>query len=762
MLGSLEQKTISIANKLFEPIPEDDEGDDAQFPTENLSLNESNKISNQNSLHFDDNDEYNLPISLKNQNLIKNQISDLLISPHNEAKETIDSSNLNSTSNSLNTTNPLNKTGDSDIISESLSVISSQKVSELQSEIEKTTESNETNQQINKPDLFDLQFTGKKKEEDSDNRHNSTSDSPKNDQLQSTISTLDKFSNKSGSSSRLKLPQISPRSSNSSPKNSGRSPELNSEDEKVQSNVLGDLIERPVAALSGLLPQSAEPTEIQRENEQIKTSSNSDNDMNQQGNQNEMNKPSENEIDSNKESNKKNSENEKAHKDDETNSNDHKEINSENEKVDNENEANSTDHKEIKSENEKVSNDEPIDSHNSEVNKQNENSIIQSSLKETEINSQEVNEDDQNQDGVDSKQVEEGLLVSDLHISTKIEYSKEQLDSVLDKFIATKAKSFSSISPDMRKPLFEHIARERVTAIEEQNYDRGEKLINAQENLRKLMLKDLNDNNEMTEDELNKSRLFEAKQQLKAITIKWDKQIKELESRLKDEESLLLDNQRQEMQSFSDFWSDPSQFHEFNKASAILLQTREQEKNFALMGDFQSAKMMKKRSEQLEKAETLAAQKKAETVMKLKYEQLRQKHLLQLDGHRRNCHKLLKQLEIQKEMELQPYRMAIRKYENIQRIKLESSRDKKVKIRSPPVSKSCLVIRKMKKDNLFVVDDRPPQATPRTVKRLAEIREKTKSDQLVLNKVETKNVFKKNRNIKVEKKQAETPRKKNF
>ncbi|OHT16928.1 hypothetical protein TRFO_12809 [Tritrichomonas foetus] len=358
-------------------------------------------------------------------------------------------------------------------------------------------------------------------------------------------------------------------------------------------------------------------------------------------------------------------------------------------------------------------------------------------------------------------EIEEGLHVADQEIvpiipmlPKKPVYEEEELEQKLRDFIRTKGKTFPKIPPDMRSPLFQHISRKRVQAIENQSYDEGEKLMDAQELLRKLMKKDMIENDVTYEKNATKQRLEDVKEELKNENYRWDVQMKELTDILKQQEEKLLEKQQKEVDDFVDFWSRPELFHEFNKASPLLLQYREVEKMMALQGDFRGAKQMKKRAEEQEKLETLAAQERARKGMQTNYEELRRKHINQLEGHRRNAHKLTMQYEVRREQDIQPLRMAVKK--------LEALKDQKpLPRRSPPVSKSQLV--KKRNRDLVIGDDRPPITTPRTLEKLARIRISPRSDQLPLRPVETRGFLKKQmKSQKGPKKEEKSGTKKSF
>ena len=374
-------------------------------------------------------------------------------------------------------------------------------------------------------------------------------------------------------------------------------------------------------------------------------------------------------------------------------------------------------------------------------NDKNEDSFKESK-DEANHNSNENKETDPNHEKpTDETKIEEGLEVADHTIvpiisipKTTTQFSEEELEEKLKRFIKTKGKSYQKLPSEMRSPLFQHIVRRRVDAIDKQNYDEGDQLITAQEKLRRLINKDLIELSNNYEKDALKKRLKDIKELLKDEMYQWDKNLQDIEKKLKEEEDQIIKKQKEELKDFTAFWEDPKHFHEFNKASPYLLQLRRVEKNLALQGDFQGAKQMKKRVEELEKAETLAAQQKATKGMEQAYEDLRRKHQNQLTAHQRLTHKIMMHNENKRDMELQPLIMAIKKLELIQD-------QKPLPKRGVPVSKSLLV--KKKKKDSFIGNDSPPVTTPRTIEKLSRIKINPRSEQLSLRGVETKSFLKK-------------------
>ena len=336
---------------------------------------------------------------------------------------------------------------------------------------------------------------------------------------------------------------------------------------------------------------------------------------------------------------------------------------------------------------------------------------------------------------------EEGLIVNDqvpvipqIHVDNPI-YSFELMDTVLARFIRTKGKSFPNIPVEMRRSLFQHISRRRAECIEAQNYDEGEKLMLAQDMLRKAITKAMIASESEYSQISIATRLREVKEMYQQKKEECDSKMKNLNRDLDDKEKQIKRQHKRELDEFSEFWMDPSSFHEFNKPSGFLLELRTKEKNLALLGDFTAAKDMKKRAEAQEKLETSRAQARAKQGMQVAYDQLVRKHQRELEAHQRLRHKVVGQAQVYADAELNPMIMAIKKLETMKE-------QKPMKRMSPRVSKSQLTARRERLTGQSYEDDQPPVSTPRTMKRLVDIRTTPRNEVLSLQGVPAKRYIK--------------------
>lgn len=334
--------------------------------------------------------------------------------------------------------------------------------------------------------------------------------------------------------------------------------------------------------------------------------------------------------------------------------------------------------------------------------------------------------------------LEEGLSITDdvakgsdvpqLIIPTsppKPQYTHAELDKALDDFIKAQ-----KIPPnDMIKPLIQHIGRRRVDAIANANYDEGERLNSAQTKL-KLALEKVNYEYDVNTGVREvESRLDEARRELKETEKEWEENIQAIINEQKNRQKKLMKRQDDELDDFKDYWNDPSSFHEYNKPSITLLNLRQQERQMAILGDFASAKAIKKRADNLEKVETERAQQKAVNGMKAALRGLEARHQRELSGHDRLTQRLLLAAEVKKENALRPLQMAVRKLENM---KDSPSKPR----RAVTVSRAAIMAPKVKDYDDF--DDSPPINTARTMRKLANFRVQPRPNTLGLKGVDVR------------------------
>ena len=292
----------------------------------------------------------------------------------------------------------------------------------------------------------------------------------------------------------------------------------------------------------------------------------------------------------------------------------------------------------------------------------------------------------------------------------------------------------------MIKPIQQHISRRRVDAIVSCEYEKGEKMNEAQRKLKIALEKQRAQDDILYEERTTEERLNEAKQDLKQAQKEKELALERIEDNQYQKREELRLQHTHELEEFKRYWDDPSSFHEYNKPSVTLLNLRSQEKNFALTGDFENAKIIKKRADLLEKEETRKAQEKATLGMKAQLRLLMSRQQKEVDGLERLTSKQTLAATVRLDENIRPIEMAIKKLE-------------RMKKDPPPPKRQVIVSRSALRTARegILTDDSPPVSTPRTMRKLANLRASARPNTLELKGVEA------GRFIKMPKK-AETPR----
>jgi hypothetical protein len=308
-------------------------------------------------------------------------------------------------------------------------------------------------------------------------------------------------------------------------------------------------------------------------------------------------------------------------------------------------------------------------------------------------------------------------------------YTENELDEALGTILRSPDRALNSIPTEMRRPLRRHIVRRRVEAIAKSDYESGEELVAAAKMLRRAMAADA------AEDAIE-GRLRDARTGYNQARKDCEDRMRQLEEELGAREREIGEKHEQECRAFASGWDDPSKFREWNKPSGQLLGLRASERNLAVAGDFEGAKVLKKQADRLERMETDRAQQRAREAMELAFQQMLERQSKECEAHQRLKHKVTCQAQGMIDSELTPMKMAIKKLEVLQN-------HKPVSRRGPVVSKSRLVTSRRPEVTLY--DEEPVLGTPRTRRRLANLRRTPKHSPLPLAAVEASSYVKRKR-----------------
>jgi hypothetical protein len=181
-------------------------------------------------------------------------------------------------------------------------------------------------------------------------------------------------------------------------------------------------------------------------------------------------------------------------------------------------------------------------------------------------------------------------------------------ESQLDEFIDVMEHRFVLPPPDARVAVLQLIERRRVTALIEANYDQA----GAQEKLRESFRISPQLEEEQLSEDHRVDALFQRWQSLRRqeqeISERWDSRIDRLIADEREKAEVTHARHQQEQNDFAERWKNPATLVAFTKASARLLQLREQERAMAVARLYAQAKEMKSFADQVQHDETVAAQ----------------------------------------------------------------------------------------------------------------------------------------------------------
>jgi hypothetical protein len=224
----------------------------------------------------------------------------------------------------------------------------------------------------------------------------------------------------------------------------------------------------------------------------------------------------------------------------------------------------------------------------------------------------------------------------------------------------------SALPPDAMAPTLRAYVREQLLiAVIAQDYDAAalwksaEKRLIADDAEGKRQLESQKARIQAIED-----RIFAMRQTASDVRERWagrmvafenDKRAKLEEMRVKHES---------EAKEFEKRWNDRSTLVSFNKPSVALIQLRRQQRQCAIAEDFIRAKELKLRGDELERIETIEAERKASASMNLAYRNLLKKQAQEEEHTQMNWRRQFRNLETERDAELDKIEMCARHLES--------------------------------------------------------------------------------------------------
>ncbi|OHT12010.1 hypothetical protein TRFO_18298 [Tritrichomonas foetus] len=228
-------------------------------------------------------------------------------------------------------------------------------------------------------------------------------------------------------------------------------------------------------------------------------------------------------------------------------------------------------------------------------------------------------------------------------------FTDEELEEALKQFMDKKILPPFS----MRDEALQFAKSKSMIYLIEENYDSAARMDKAIVELIDMYLCDSGNHFSSTLSKSIESRIEE-------VQSKEEKAIKQYEvmiNELKEQEDLrfneLLESYEDEKKQFQIDCQTQEFIQQFTKPSNKLLQIRKIQKILALAHDFENAKEVKKKADELQRLETIEAQRNAVSHIKQLYEQMLEKQHLQIecfnDNKNRKIQTLMSRLENEKE-----------------------------------------------------------------------------------------------------------------
>jgi hypothetical protein len=273
-------------------------------------------------------------------------------------------------------------------------------------------------------------------------------------------------------------------------------------------------------------------------------------------------------------------------------------------------------------------------------------------------------------------------------------------------------------SPELLDPLRVYVRREFMLAVMAQDYDRAEQLKGAETRL----ADDPSEEQRLAEEQkareaMLSERISRTKAKLSEIQETWTAKLADFESVINDRTLEMEERHRQEIHEYEARWNDTTTLVAFNKPSSQLIQIRKQQQLSALQGDFNRARDLKRRGDQLEQLETEQAERKARASMHSGYRTMLAKQTKELEVARMNWRRQEQIMVAERDTQLKQANLCLSQLE-IRKGELRTGRPR-------PATPGLARLGNTRKH-------RATPTTPRTRKKVAEFKEVTSQDKLAL------------------------------
>lgn len=226
----------------------------------------------------------------------------------------------------------------------------------------------------------------------------------------------------------------------------------------------------------------------------------------------------------------------------------------------------------------------------------------------------------------------------------QIGYSDEELSAAFRKF----QEKHRLPPPEMRGDVLSFASSLCEQAIDDEDYDLAEKLEHDVTEYKRMCREASADPSDDWQLKNAETRLEEVRQKQAMCEYEWEQRIADLKQREQAKIEEIERKQEEERQAFEAKCQTPEFLQRFTKPSAALRQLWRLQKGLALQHNFEGAKEVKQRAEELQRQETEEAQKRAMKSIQRNYEKLIVKQKREIECANANTVRKVQQMEVER------------------------------------------------------------------------------------------------------------------
>lgn len=381
--------------------------------------------------------------------------------------------------------------------------------------------------------------------------------------------------------------------------------------------------------------------------------------------------------------------------------------------------------------------DEKDESHSTEkedISKQNENNENNENLENENNDDKQENNDNDKQDNDDKQPTNSTFLTetAEIHLlkatdsgenhksSKKIEQPQPIDQAEIESALNSLLEKNKLPPPEYTDQLIQLINHKRMDCLENSDYKGAENLDSAlftlvTKNSEESQQKSIQNNETMFND-----RLDSIKSRITDINNRYDLKMQTVQNNFEEKYQQLSEIHESQISQFKEKWQNPDFLKQFDRPSKNLLSMRNFEKQMALSGRYKDAKGAKIQADRIQQQEEKEAQKQMEEIMKAEFLKLRNQQQLEVNKMSSRNDAQLEEIEMQREKELEPWNVALKKLNNKKKSILSQNLRQKsvsVKISIPKVHQNS---------------PSTSQKTPRTAQRVIKYKNTCQTDFSIL------------------------------